>query len=136
MFDILTLNKIAACGLSQLDGAKYAITDDATKDADGIILRSFKMHDMELLPSLKEKITIVHNIHKKLWLQTNKTFGLPNLDIRYGGVASRCDTASELIYSYLDGTIDVLDELEETRLDKGLSAFAHYSNIAIPTLEI
>jgi len=53
MFDILTLNKIAACGLDQLDSAKYAITDDATKDADGIILRSFAMHDMELPKSLK-----------------------------------------------------------------------------------
>ncbi len=53
MFDILTLNKIAACGLDQLDAAKYNITDDATKDADGIILRSFVMHDMELPASLK-----------------------------------------------------------------------------------
>ena len=53
MFEILTLNKIAKCGLAELDPAKYAITDDASKDADGIILRSFKMHDMELLPSLK-----------------------------------------------------------------------------------
>jgi len=53
MFDILTLNKIAACGLDQLDDAKYSITDDASKDADGIILRSFAMHDMELPASLK-----------------------------------------------------------------------------------
>ncbi len=53
MFDILTLNKIAACGLDQLDSTKYAITDDASKDADGIILRSFAMHDMELPKSLK-----------------------------------------------------------------------------------
>ena len=53
MFDILTLNKIAACGLEQLDSTKYAITDDATKDADGIILRSFAMHDMEFPKSLK-----------------------------------------------------------------------------------
>jgi len=53
MYDILTLNKIAACGLDQLDSAKYNITDDATKDADGIILRSFAMHDMEFPKSLK-----------------------------------------------------------------------------------
>ena len=53
MFDILTLNKIAACGLDQLDSTKYNITDDAAKDADGIILRSFAMHDMELPKSLK-----------------------------------------------------------------------------------
>lgn len=52
MFEILTLNKIAECGLSQL-GADYKITDNENADADGIILRSFKMHDMELPKSLK-----------------------------------------------------------------------------------
>ncbi len=52
MYNILTLNKIAACGLDRL-GDNYAITDDAAADVDGIILRSFKMHDMELCPSLK-----------------------------------------------------------------------------------
>ena len=52
MFIILTLNKIAKCGLDQLND-NYKITDDANVDADGIILRSFKMHDMELPESLK-----------------------------------------------------------------------------------
>lgn len=52
MFDILTLNKIAACGLDKL-GENYNITDNEGADADGIILRSFKMHDMEFPKSLK-----------------------------------------------------------------------------------
>ena len=52
MFNILTLNKIAKCVLYQLND-NYKITDDANVDADGIILRSFKMHDMELPESLK-----------------------------------------------------------------------------------
>ncbi len=52
MYNILTLNKIAACGLDRL-GGNYTITDDAAADVDGIILRSYKMHDMELPPSLK-----------------------------------------------------------------------------------
>lgn len=52
MFNILTLNKIAQCGLDQL-GANYTITDNEAADADGIILRSFKMHDMKLPASLK-----------------------------------------------------------------------------------
>lgn len=52
MFNIFTLNKIAKCGLDQLND-NYKITDDANVDADGIILRSFKMHDMELPESLK-----------------------------------------------------------------------------------
>ncbi|MGN0149367.1 MAG: phosphoglycerate dehydrogenase [Clostridia bacterium] len=52
MFNVLTLNKIAKCGLDQL-GDNYTITDDVNADADGIILRSYKMHDMELPASLK-----------------------------------------------------------------------------------
>lgn len=53
MYNILTLNKIAACGLEQLDAAKYSITDDAAANADGIILRSFSMHETELQENLK-----------------------------------------------------------------------------------
>ena len=54
MYNILTLNKIAACGLDQLDKAKYTVTDDAqAQKVDGIILRSFAMHDMELPADLK-----------------------------------------------------------------------------------
>lgn len=52
MYKILTLNKIAACGLDRL-GANYEITNDENADVDGIILRSYKMHDMELPASLK-----------------------------------------------------------------------------------
>lgn len=51
MFDILTLNKIAKCGLDKL-GDNFNISDDL-KDPDGIILRSFSMHEMELGDSLK-----------------------------------------------------------------------------------
>ncbi len=52
MFDILTLNKISACGLNVLDKEKFSVGDDK-KNPDGIILRSFNMHDMELPESLK-----------------------------------------------------------------------------------
>ena len=53
MYNILTLNKIAKCGLDQLSPKAYTVTDDATKDADGIILRSFSMHEMEFPKGLK-----------------------------------------------------------------------------------
>lgn len=52
MFDILTLNKIAECGLCHLEKGKYAISDTA-ENPDGIILRSFNMHDMEFGSNLK-----------------------------------------------------------------------------------
>ena len=53
MYNILTLNKIASCGLEQLAPDKYAVTDDVNTSPDGIILRSFAMHDMELPSSLQ-----------------------------------------------------------------------------------
>jgi len=52
MYDILTLNKIAQCGLEKLDKDKYSISDTC-ENPDGIILRSFNMHDMELPENLK-----------------------------------------------------------------------------------
>lgn len=50
--EILTLNKIAACGLDLLDKNVFSISDDA-KNPDGIILRSFNMHEIELGDNLK-----------------------------------------------------------------------------------
>ena len=52
MFEVLTLNKIAKFGLDNLSTDIYAITDEV-KNPDAIILRSFKMHDMELPENLK-----------------------------------------------------------------------------------
>ena len=52
MYEVLTLNKIAKCGLDNLDKDLFTITDEV-KNPDAIILRSFKMHDMELPESLK-----------------------------------------------------------------------------------
>ena len=52
MYEVLTLNKIAKCGLDRLDNNLFTVTDEV-KNPDAIILRSFKMHDMELPESLK-----------------------------------------------------------------------------------
>ena len=51
MYNVLTLNKIAACGIEKL-GANYNISDSC-ENPDGVILRSFSMHEMELPASLK-----------------------------------------------------------------------------------
>ena len=90
----------------------------------------------EYLPLLKLKVQAVHEAHKKMWFASNKVIGWSNLDIRYGGIASRCDTAIELIGSYLDGRLDTLEELEQTRLHKNLSGFARYATMASPIYNI
>ena len=49
MYKITTLNKIAAVGLNHLPKERYEITPDSiSPDTDGILLRSFNMHEMEL----------------------------------------------------------------------------------------
>ena len=46
----------------------------------------------------------------------NKPFGFEIMDIRYGGVISRIETAKARLEDYLDGKIDSLPELEAERL--------------------
>lgn len=52
MFKILTLNNISSLGLERLPKDRFQVAANM-KDPDAILLRSFKMHDMEIPPSLK-----------------------------------------------------------------------------------
>ncbi len=47
MYNILTLNKIAACGTDKFDKSAYNVADDIANPT-AIMVRSAKMHDMEL----------------------------------------------------------------------------------------
>jgi D-3-phosphoglycerate dehydrogenase len=52
MYKILTLNNISPVGLEKLPNDLYTVSDDEAQP-DAIILRSFKMHEMEIPSSLK-----------------------------------------------------------------------------------
>jgi len=52
MYKILTLNNISPLGLARLPKEQFHVSSD-TKEPDAILLRSFKMHDMEIPKSLK-----------------------------------------------------------------------------------
>ncbi len=52
MFKILTLNNISLSGLERLPRDSYEIASEITHP-DAILVRSFKMHDMEVPPTLK-----------------------------------------------------------------------------------
>ena len=52
MYKVLTLNNISVAGLEKLPRDKYEIASEVTHP-DAILLRSFKMHDMEIPSSLK-----------------------------------------------------------------------------------
>ena len=51
-YSIQTLNNISDKGLSLLPAAKYIVSDEA-ENPDAILLRSFKMHNMDIPTSLK-----------------------------------------------------------------------------------
>ena len=51
MYNILTLNKIAAVGTDKFDKAAYTVSDN-TAEPTAIMVRSAKMHDMEMPESL------------------------------------------------------------------------------------
>jgi len=52
MYKVLTLNNISVAGLEKLPRETYEIASEI-QHPDAILLRSFKMHDMEIPPSLK-----------------------------------------------------------------------------------
>lgn len=89
-----------------------------------------------LLPQLKEKTAAVHEAHKAAWFHTNKIVGWSNMDIRYGGVVARCDTAIMLINRYLDGKDETIEELEVTRLPRAYHGFTRYTRNASPNSTI
>ena len=51
MYNILTLNKIAACGTDLFDKSKYTFGEDMA-DPDAVLVRSASMHEMELPENL------------------------------------------------------------------------------------
>ena len=88
------------------------------------------------LPKLRKKILCVHKMHRKLWHDKLKSFGWSTLDIRYGGVAARCETAKGIIEDYLAGKIPAIEQLEEKRLPKKLSGFGHYNVMIVHNFKI
>ena len=70
----------------------------------------------KLLPELINNYEELADIHQKQWMKTYKPFGFEVLDIRYGGVIRRLKSAKNKINDYLEGNIESIEELMETRL--------------------
>ena len=85
--------------------------------------RAYDAHDKNTLEKMAnecdviaEKLGALRRAHRASWLKYNKPFGWEILDIRYGGIASRIDTAKFRILAYLNGEEASIPELEEERL--------------------
>lgn len=70
----------------------------------------------QLLPDLAVKVENTRKLYRDMWYADNKPFGLEVIDVRYGGLIARIDSAISRLNAYLDGRVDRLEELDEPRL--------------------
>jgi hexosaminidase len=63
-----------------------------------------------------ERVRIFKDCLYRQWISENKIFGWEVLDIRIAGVAARLESAAGRVRAYVNGEIEQLDELVETRL--------------------
>ncbi|GGP10018.1 family 20 glycosylhydrolase [Oceanobacillus neutriphilus] len=94
------------------------------------------------IPEVIERVKTLQAAHRKQWLSLNKPFGWEVIDIRYGGLLQRLDTACVRIDEYLKGDVDEIDELEQERLyyspnveeSSGLGWCSYYYRMASPNV--
>lgn len=91
------------------------------------------------LPQLAGYVRDLKEAHRKQWFEINKAFGWEILDIRYGGLLARIETAIQRLNSFNQGEIKEIEELEEEKLsfdqfpiydDKGIGRVNKYTRIA------
>lgn len=68
------------------------------------------------LPELISRVEKLRLAHRKMWMLTYKPFGWEVLDIRYGGLKARIQSAGDRLLDYVEGRELKLDELEANRL--------------------
>ncbi|AJS60606.1 beta-N-acetylhexosaminidase [Paenibacillus sp. IHBB 10380] len=97
----------------------------------------------EELPVISLAVKELRKAHRSQWLRMFKPFGWEVIDIRYGGVVNRLDTASERILDYVEGRIPQIEELEQERLlysttnrftNKGAGWCSFYYRMASPNV--
>ncbi|WP_130858760.1 beta-N-acetylhexosaminidase [Gracilibacillus phocaeensis] len=94
------------------------------------------------IPEIIELVRVLHAAHKEQWLTINKPFGWEVIDIRYGGLIARLQTAAERVNTYVRGEVSTIDELEQERLpynhqvanSTGLGWSSYYYRIASPNV--
>lgn len=73
----------------------------------------------EELPELSERVKALRLCNMENWMRLYKPFGWDILDMRYGSLLARIDTAIRTVKAYLDGKLDRIEELEVERLFYG-----------------
>jgi len=97
----------------------------------------------ESLPAIAEAVRELRNAHRIQWLRMFKPFGWEVLDIRFGGVINRLDTATYRLLDYVEGRIERIEELEQERLlyssanrfeNNGVGWCSYYYRMASPNV--
>lgn len=68
------------------------------------------------LEALAREISSLHGCFTLLWESSNKNFGLDRIDLRFGGLLMRIQTAERRIREYTAGVYPTIPELEEEKL--------------------
>ncbi|XID92355.1 beta-N-acetylhexosaminidase [Paenibacillaceae bacterium WGS1546] len=95
----------------------------------------------ETLPAIAAAVRELRAAHRAQWFRMFKPFGWEVLDIRYGGVVHRLESASARLLDYVEGRIAAIEELEQARLvfnasnrfnNKGVGWCSYYYRMASP----
>jgi hypothetical protein len=96
-----------------------------------------------VIPPIAAAVEELRAAHRTQWLKMFKPFGWEVLDIRYGGVINRLDTASVRLLAFANNEIDRIEELEQERLpfstvnrfnSRGVGWSSHYYRMASPNV--
>ena len=91
----------------------------------------------DVLPDLAARVKALRTAHKRAWFGTYKPLGWDVMDIRYGALLMRIQSAQEQITDWLEGRLPQLDELEEPRLyfngSEKIPHFNYHGYIASPS---
>lgn len=97
----------------------------------------------EVIPAIAAAVEELRLAHRTQWLKMFKPFGWEVLDIRYGGVINRLNTASVRVLAFADKEINRIEELEQERLpfstvnrfnNRGVGWSSHYYRMASPNV--
>ncbi|MFC4100671.1 beta-N-acetylhexosaminidase [Paenibacillus xanthanilyticus] len=98
----------------------------------------------DVLPAISQDVQALRQAHRTQWMRIYKPFGWEVIDIRYGGVVTRLDTAAYRLIEYAEGRLDRIEELEQDRLyysavnksvpGKGIGWCSWYYRMASPNV--
>jgi hypothetical protein len=127
MFELLTLTSHTLAMKSEMGLRLTAAYKAGDKDA----LRRFAEEE---LPELSYRVSELRIAHMECWMEIYKPFGWDILDMRYGSLLARIDSAIRQVTAYIEGKIDRIEELEAERLyfdkkgPRGLNRYGVYAS--------